>query len=218
MIQVGLRWISQGPASGSPPLKCCYFAGRINVVNSSLTLQMWSVIPAAMMANKTLKSHAALAKSLTKRERTQSNHCFMAIYAAGRLEGLRIKRRLNPFALRARLYLKAIRYAFDELTLKAAYHQLRTDVTRLSGVGAPCASSEVGNNDRYSLRAEGTTPLRSSAFIGGYPIVRNVTSQFSPSQPRVHRAPPPEQFPHVLALLVVVVAAIGADPLERFVN
>ena len=71
--------------------------------------------------HKTLKSHAALAKSPTKRVRTQSNHCFMALYAASRLEGLRIKHRLNHFALRSRLYLKAIRYAFDELqTLKTA--------------------------------------------------------------------------------------------------
>ena len=71
--------------------------------------------------HKTLKSHAALAKSPTRRVRTQSNHCFMALYAAGRLEGLRIKHRLKPFALRARLYLKAIRSAFEELqTLKTA--------------------------------------------------------------------------------------------------
>ena len=49
--------------------------------------------------HKTLKSHAALAKSPTRRVRTQSNHCFMALYAAGRLEGLRVKHRLNHFAL-----------------------------------------------------------------------------------------------------------------------
>jgi len=37
------------------------------------------------------------------------------------LECLSIKRRLNHFALRAHLYLKAIRVAYDELqTLKAA--------------------------------------------------------------------------------------------------
>ena len=53
--------------------------------------------------HKTLKSHAALAKSPTRRVRTQSNHCFMALYAAGRLEGLRVKHRLNHFALRSRL-------------------------------------------------------------------------------------------------------------------
>lgn len=65
--------------------------------------------------HKTLKSNAALAKSPTKRVRTQSNHVFMAIYAAFSLERLRIKHRMNPFALRARLYLRAIQQAFDEL-------------------------------------------------------------------------------------------------------
>ena len=67
--------------------------------------------------HKTLKSHAALAQSPTRRVRTQSNHCFMALYAAGRLESLRVKHRLNHFALRARLYLKALRCAFDELQM-----------------------------------------------------------------------------------------------------
>jgi len=71
--------------------------------------------------HKTLKSNAALSKSPTRRVRTQSNHCFMAIYAAARLEGLRVKHHLNHFALRSKLYLRAIRYAFDELqNLKAA--------------------------------------------------------------------------------------------------
>ena len=71
--------------------------------------------------HKTLKSHAALAKSPTRRERTQSNHCFMAIYAAGRLESLRIKHQLKHFALRSQLYLKALRCAFEQLqTLKTA--------------------------------------------------------------------------------------------------
>ena len=70
--------------------------------------------------HKTLKSHAALAKSPTKRVRTQSNHVFMALYAAFSLEWLRIKQRMNPFALRSKLYLKAIRHAFDELQLLKA--------------------------------------------------------------------------------------------------
>jgi hypothetical protein len=71
--------------------------------------------------HKTLKSNAALAKSPTKTQRTQSNHVFMAIYAAFRLEELRIRHRMNHFALRSQLYMKAIRYAFDELQiLKAA--------------------------------------------------------------------------------------------------
>ena len=71
--------------------------------------------------HKTIKSHAALAKSPTRRVRTQSKHCFMALYAAGRLESLRIKHQLKHFALRSRLYLNAIRWAFEmRQTLKTA--------------------------------------------------------------------------------------------------
>jgi IS4 transposase len=69
--------------------------------------------------HKTLKSNTALAKSPTQRVRTQGNHIFLSIYAAFRLECLSIKHKLNHFALRAKLYLKAVRLAFDELqTLK----------------------------------------------------------------------------------------------------
>ena len=69
--------------------------------------------------HKTLKSNAALAKSPTQRVRTQGNHVFLSIYAAFRLECLSIKHKLNHFAPRAKLYLKAVRLAFDELqTLK----------------------------------------------------------------------------------------------------
>jgi len=71
--------------------------------------------------HKTLKSNAALAKSPTQRVRTQGNHVFLSIYAAFRLECLSVKHNLNHFALRAKLYLKANRIAFDELqTLKCA--------------------------------------------------------------------------------------------------
>ena len=71
--------------------------------------------------HKTLKSHASLAKSPTRTVRTQSNHCFLAIYAACRLTWLSVTHGLNHVALRTRLYLKAVRHAFDELQfLKAA--------------------------------------------------------------------------------------------------
>jgi hypothetical protein len=51
----------------------------------------------------------------TQRVKTQGNPVFLSIYAAFRLECLSIKHKLNPFALRAKLYLKANRLAFDEL-------------------------------------------------------------------------------------------------------
>ena len=78
--------------------------------------------------HKTLKSHAALAKSPTRTVRTQSNHCFpesssgqaLAIYAACRLTWLSVTHGLNHVALRTRLYFKAVRHAFDELQLLKA--------------------------------------------------------------------------------------------------
>ena len=65
--------------------------------------------------HKTLKSDAALAKSPTKRVRTQSNHIFMALYAAFRVECLRIKHHWKNHTLKTKLYLKAIRAAFEQL-------------------------------------------------------------------------------------------------------
>ena len=71
--------------------------------------------------HKTLKSNANLAKSPTKIVKTQSNHIFMAIYASFKLNRLSIKFKMNPFALKSKLYLKAIQQAFKELqTLKNA--------------------------------------------------------------------------------------------------
>ena len=70
--------------------------------------------------HKTLKSNAALAKSPTKTVRTQSNHCFVSIYSACRLEWLSVKHGMNHFALRTRIYLKAVQHAFGELQLLKA--------------------------------------------------------------------------------------------------
>ena len=66
--------------------------------------------------HKTIKSNTALAKSPTKRIRTQSNHLFMVIYAGFRLECLSIASKVNPFAIKGKLYINAIRQAFKELT------------------------------------------------------------------------------------------------------
>jgi len=71
--------------------------------------------------HKSLKQNAALGKAPVRRVVTQNNHVFAVLYAVFKLECLSIKRHLNHFALRAQLYLKAIRVAFDELqTIKAA--------------------------------------------------------------------------------------------------
>jgi hypothetical protein len=71
--------------------------------------------------HKSLKQNAALGKAPVRRVVTQNNHVFAVLYAVFKLECLSIKRHLNHFALRAQLYLKAIRVAYDELqALKAA--------------------------------------------------------------------------------------------------
>jgi IS4 transposase len=71
--------------------------------------------------HKTLKSNTALAKSPTKCIRTQTNHIFMSIYAAFQLECLKLKHQMNHFALRSRIYVKALQQAMRELSfLKSA--------------------------------------------------------------------------------------------------
>jgi hypothetical protein len=70
--------------------------------------------------SKSLKQNAALGKAPVRRVVTQNNHVFAVLYAIFKLECLEIKQRLNHFALRTHLYLKAVRVAYDELlTLKA---------------------------------------------------------------------------------------------------
>ena len=65
--------------------------------------------------HKSLKQNAALEKSPTKYEVTQSNHIFASMIAFCKLEILKIKENQNHFALKSRLYLKAIKAAFSEL-------------------------------------------------------------------------------------------------------
>lgn len=67
--------------------------------------------------HKTLKSNTSLAKSPTKSIRTQSNHIFMSIYAAFQLECLKLKHKMNHFALRNRIYITALQQAMSELHL-----------------------------------------------------------------------------------------------------
>lgn len=65
--------------------------------------------------HKSLKSKAALAKSPARRVNAQVNHIFASIIAVFKMECLKIRTKLNHFALRSKLYLKAVRSAFDEL-------------------------------------------------------------------------------------------------------
>lgn len=65
--------------------------------------------------HKSLKSNAAFAKSPARSVTTQANHLFASILAVARMEALKIRTHLNHFALKAKLYAKAVRTAFGEL-------------------------------------------------------------------------------------------------------
>lgn len=65
--------------------------------------------------HKSTKQNAALTKSPTKYEVTQSNHIFCSVIAYVKLELLKIKQCTNHFAIKGKLYLKAIQAAFKEL-------------------------------------------------------------------------------------------------------
>jgi hypothetical protein len=65
--------------------------------------------------HKSLKSNASLAKSPTQTTKTQSNHVFMSICAAFKLECLSLKNKLSPFAMCRKLLINASQAAYAEL-------------------------------------------------------------------------------------------------------
>jgi hypothetical protein len=65
--------------------------------------------------HKSVKSNAGLAKSPTKTIRTQSNHVFACLWAYVKLESLRLRTRLNHFAMKGRIYKAALASAYREL-------------------------------------------------------------------------------------------------------
>jgi hypothetical protein len=77
----------------------------------TLYRKRWNVEP----FHKSLKQNASLEKSPTQTVRTQTNHLFASFCAYIKLELLKHSTHLNHFALKSRLYLSALRTAFDEL-------------------------------------------------------------------------------------------------------
>lgn len=65
--------------------------------------------------HKSLKKNASLCKSPARMVRTQSNHIFASIFAFYKLECLSMKTKLNHFAIKASIYEKAIKVAYEEL-------------------------------------------------------------------------------------------------------
>lgn len=67
------------------------------------------------VTHKSLKQNAALERSPTKTITSQSNHIFATMIAVTKLECLKLAHHSNHFQLKSKLYIKAIKAAFDEL-------------------------------------------------------------------------------------------------------
>jgi hypothetical protein len=72
----------------------------------------WHVEP----YHKSLKQNASLSKSPTKTVTTQSNHLFASMCAYIKLEMLKVSTQTNHFALKSKLYVRALRTSFDALS------------------------------------------------------------------------------------------------------
>lgn len=101
---------NQDGSTGTLYLACSQLATAWDTLTTSYQ-QRWQV----EVFHQSLKSKAALAKSPARRINAQANPIFASIVAVFKMECLKIRTKLNPLALRSKLYLHAIRSAFDEL-------------------------------------------------------------------------------------------------------
>lgn len=65
--------------------------------------------------HKSLKQNVSLTKSPTQTRTTQVNHFFCSLYAYVKLESLKMTTKLNHFALKNKLYIRAVQQALTEL-------------------------------------------------------------------------------------------------------
>jgi hypothetical protein len=65
--------------------------------------------------HKSIKQNASLARSPTKVIKTQSNHIFCSIFAFIKLEVLKLKTKINHFALKNKLFINATKAALEQL-------------------------------------------------------------------------------------------------------
>ena len=103
-------FINQDGSTGTLYLAC----SDTNLTYDQITTiyqKRWNV----EVIHKSLKQNAALERSPTKTIRAQCNHIFAAMVAVTKLECLKLTHQTNHFALKSKLYLKAIKAAFAEL-------------------------------------------------------------------------------------------------------
>ena len=65
--------------------------------------------------HKSIKCNSALGKSQARTVKTQGNHIFASIYAYFKFELIKMQSSYNHFALKSKIYLKAMKSAFNEL-------------------------------------------------------------------------------------------------------
>lgn len=65
--------------------------------------------------HKSLKQNVSLAKSPTQTETTQTNHFFAALCGYTKLEMLKVETKTNHFAMKTKLYINALKSAFQTL-------------------------------------------------------------------------------------------------------
>jgi len=65
--------------------------------------------------HRSLKQNAALAKSPTRTETTQTNHFVAALWSFVKIELLKVRTKKNHYQLKSQLYLSALQQAFHEL-------------------------------------------------------------------------------------------------------
>jgi IS4 transposase len=106
--------------------------GILYLVTSDLTLEHADIITIYQKRwnvetyHKSMKSNLGFAKSPTKRETTQRNHFFAVAYGYHKLERLARATKLNHFALKTKLYIKAQQASMQELV------RLRAEVGMLA--------------------------------------------------------------------------------------
>lgn len=95
--------------------------GEIYLVSSDITLnydditsiykKRWKI----EVYHKSIKSNCGLAQSLTHKETTQINHFLTSIYAFVKLEKMKVATNINQFALKNKIYITALKKAFEEI-------------------------------------------------------------------------------------------------------
>jgi len=65
--------------------------------------------------HKSLKQNVSLEQSPTQTEKTQTNHFFAALCGYIKLEMLQVETKTDHFALKTKLYVKALHSAFQTL-------------------------------------------------------------------------------------------------------